>query len=520
MSIINFEDGTKIEFFGTPTQEDVDEAHKQAKGVKKQSPNFFQRVGSQYAKAGRDIVSGIKRGGEIIEEGHAEAEASDTIGGQVAGAFKSIGGAGVSALRTVGGVAGAVFAPITEAPGIKQTLDFVADQIVKIPGVTNIVENAVELADKYPEQAKNIKNIVDIAVLVGGARTKTPADETAGKVVQKGGKALEESGKKSFVAKQKDFVRDLLRPSQTKKVKELQVPRTTETGKGIFKRSVIAPTKAEMRAEQAVLNIKGVSSSKTVQQNYNIISAANKQKAIALEQAIQANNFKIAPKDLLKTIDDIKVQFKASPLITGDAEKTANKLWNGMRNFLSKNERTGSGVLKARKQYDVWVKSQKPTVFNAKADSAFTVANREIRTGLNNLLEAKAPTLGIKQSLSEQSALFTAMNNLVPKAAIEADTAIGRAMQSIGQALGTKNKLVQATAAAAGIGGLGAAAKFAPSVAILGVPAFFIWRGGRYVLKPQVRIAIGNLLQKAGPVIGTADRTFLYGILSDYAEED
>jgi hypothetical protein len=133
-------------------------------------------------------------------------------------------------------------------------------------------------------------------------------------------------------------------------------------------------------------------------------------------------------------------------------------------------------------------------------------------------LEEKAPTLGIKSSLKRQSSLFNALDTLEVKAAQEADNAIGRAMQRIGMVLGTKSKVVQAVAAAAGIGGLGAAATFAPAVAIIGIPIYLIWRGGKYILKPQVRIAIGKLLESAGSGLSATERNTLIGVMNDYRE--
>ena len=517
MAIIQYQDGTKIEFEGSPTQKDIDEAYNQAKGIKQKGPGFLQRVGGRFAEAAEDIVGGVQEGARLIGEGHEQAKDAG-IGGQIKGAFKSIAGAGRAALRTVGGVAGAAFAPITEAPGVHQTLDFVAGQIAKIPGVTDLIQNASELAEQNPEIAKDIQNVVDIAILASSAKVKKPADGKVSKSVQRAGAKLEASGTKAIATEKQSFARRLLRPFQTKKVKEAQVARTTETGRGALKTSTIAPTAAELKAEQAVLKIPGVSSKKTMQQNFNVISTANKKEALALQSSISAKNFPISADDVAVKIKVIKNKLAASPVITGDAEKTASKLLRGFEKFVNQNEKTGSGLLKARKSYDKWVRSQKPSIFDAKAESAFTTANREIRSAFNTLLEEKAPTLGIKESLAQQSALFKAMETLVPKAAKEADTALGRAMQRIGEVLGTKNKVVQVVAASAGIGGLGAAATFAPAAAALGIPVFLVWKGGKFILKPRVRVALGKLLKNAGSKISTADRSVIIGVLNDYAE--
>jgi len=481
------------------------------------TPNYFQRVGKQYFEVAQDIQSSVgkaltppKKGATPLEIGKEALE---------------IPRAG---LRTVGGITKAAFAPIAEAPGIKQLLEGIGFGIQKLSETEAIQSMAKDTqplfdivykyAEEHPEQAKDVKNLVDIAVLKGGKSIEKPISKTVGKATEKVGVGLIKSGEKIAQTEKQSFVRDLIKPVQTKAVKESQVARTTETGKGIFKKSIIAPTKAELASEKVVSTIKGVEKSKTVQQNFNTIKKSNIEEALRLENSIKANEFQVPKGETLLRIERAGNNLLESPLITGDAEKTAQKLITGAKKFIEKNPETGSGVLKARKQYDIWVRSQKPSVFDAKADSAFTLANREIRSAMNNLLEERASSLGIKESLKKQSSLFNALENLTPKAAIEADSAIGRTMQNIGKVLGTKSRVVQAVAAAAGIGGLGAAATFAPAVAIAGIPTFLLWKGGQFILKPQVRIAIGNLLKEAGTKISTSDRNALIGVLNNYAE--
>jgi predicted proteasome-type protease len=128
-------------------------------------PNYFQRVAEQYKKGGEDIVSGITKSAEQISTGQAQ--------GNVQGLGNVLGGIARAGIRTVGGVAEAAFAPITEIPIVKKVLEFGAEKIAGIPAITNLITKGSELATKYPEYAKDIQNIVDIATLgVGGAVEK------------------------------------------------------------------------------------------------------------------------------------------------------------------------------------------------------------------------------------------------------------------------------------------------------------------------------------------------------------
>ncbi len=118
-------------------------------------PNYIQRVGQDYNKAGQDIVSGIQQGATDINNGNA-------FGGIRAG------------LRTVGGIAGAAFAPISEAPIIKPILDFIGKKITSVPVVHNVIDKANELATKYPQASKDIGSIVNILSLGAGGAAEGP----------------------------------------------------------------------------------------------------------------------------------------------------------------------------------------------------------------------------------------------------------------------------------------------------------------------------------------------------------
>ena len=457
---------------------------------------YFSRLGSAYKKATLDIVSGIKKGAEQAAQGQVQ--------GGIKGALNVAGGLARGGLRTVGGVAGAAFAPITEAPGIKQGLETIGAGVAKIPGVDKIIGEATELSEKHPELAKDLQNIIDIAVLGGGKVAQKPV----GIALKKGGVALEESGVESLNIAKGRFAQELIKPTETKAVKLAQVPRTTET-KGLFRENVVIPTAAERSSAEAVAQIPGISAKNNFQKNFNIVRDFNREQAKQLESDVAKSNFIIPKKEVMSRLDDAARELGNSPLVVGDAAKTAERLVEGARRMVGENEGTGAGLLKARKDYDKWVLSQKPNVFDAKAENALTIANDAVRRTLNNLLDEKAPTLGIKESLKKQSSLFNAMENIGPKAAEEANTAFGRIMQRVGKTLGTKNKIVQGIAAAVGIGGLGAAATFATPAVLIGGTGYLIYRGGRLVLSPQVRILLGKLLKTSGHLLDPFDRKLI-----------
>ena len=478
---------------------------KETKKEKKDDKGYFSRVWEQYTEAAEDIISGIKRGAAGLEAGMEE--------GGITGRLKAYGSLARTGLRTAGEVAGAAFTPITEAPGVRQALGFAGEQVAKIPGMETVIQSLTELSEKHPEAAKDVKNVIDIAVLVGAGKAQKPT----GAKVSKVGKKMEISGVKSIKAAKERFSQKLISPVETKAIKLSQVGRTTEAG-GFFKRDIVTPTTLELKAAKEVAKIPGISVKNTFQKNFNLVRDYNVVQATKLADDIAKYDFAISKKYILSQLDDAAAGLKKSPLIVGDAEKMANKLLVGAKKFVESNKASGSGILKARKQFDAWVKSQKPKVFDAKAENAFTIANDKIRQTLNTILDEKAINLGIKDSLARQSSLYSAMTSIGPKAAIEANTPLFRVLQRVGNVLGTKSRIVQGIAAAVGIGGLGAAATFAPAVAVLGGIGFITYKAGRLVMSSQVRIALGKLLQKSGHLLDPADVKIIENAIKTYSK--
>lgn len=474
---------------------------------------FLSRVWERYAQAGEDIISGIKRGAEVYEAGISEAREREDFFDPLTGTLKAARGLLRTGLRTVGGVAGAAFAPITEAPVVKQALEFTGEQIAKIPGVETIIQSLTELSEKHPEAAKDVQNVIDIAIIAGGRRVERPV----GAKVTKAGVKIEKAGITSKRLIKERFSQSLVSPIEKGKVRLEQVGRTREAG-GLFKRDIITPTRLELKSAKEVAKIPGISAKNTFQKNFNLVRDYNVKQAKQLADDIAKYDFTISKKYILGQLDDAAVSLRQSPLIVGDAEKMANKLLAGAKKFIESNKASGSGLLKARKQFDAWVKGQKPKVFDAKADNAFTIANDKIRQTLNTILDEKAINLGIKDSLGRQSSLFTAMTNIAPKAAIEANTPLYRVLQRVGKILGTKNRMVQGIAAAVGIGGLGAAATFAPAAVVLGGVGFITYKAGRLVMSPQVRIALGRLLQNAGHLLSPAEKKIIQDAIKTYSK--
>ena len=164
--------------------------------VSESSPNYLERVGSEYMGAAKDIMSNIEGGALDLAKGQ-NAFQQGNYGEAIK---KTIEGAVEPALRTVGSVAGAAFAPITEAlsPAIKP----VVEKLASIPVVQDVIQKAADWADKHPEAAKDLEAVVNIATLGIGGKILTKTGEGVlqgtAKATEKVGQGLQGAGERAY----------------------------------------------------------------------------------------------------------------------------------------------------------------------------------------------------------------------------------------------------------------------------------------------------------------------------------
>lgn len=448
------------------------------------------------------------------------------VAGQVAGSLTDVAGqALISGFRTL---PDPVEEPIREAGrNILQT----AGGQAGLAAIGKGVEAYQAWKAKNPQGSQDLEAVVNIAALLPIGRFSAGKQVLKPGILSKTGKVLETTGAKKIADTRKSFISGLITPQQTAKVKQTQVPRTREVGAGPFRKSIIEPTTQEARAAEAVLNVPEVTSKATVQRNFNFIKRANEAEAKKLTTSLEKNDIVFPKKELKARLEIARQEILDNPSIVGNDELTAKKLITELNRRIDASEAKGSSLLKLRKDYDTWVKSQKGSnIFSPDKENAFSIVNRKLRQTINDFLDEKATNVAVKESLQRQSSLFNAMDNLVPKAAIEADTAFRRALQRMGEILGTKSTIVQGLAALAGIGGLGAAATFAPAVAVLGIGGVLIWKGGKLVMNPKIRKTLGKVLIAIDKKVAKSPRStqsakiatlkgIIQKLLEDYGED-
>lgn len=321
-------------------------------------------------------------------------------------------------------------------------------------------EMVAAFTQAHPREAEQLKNIGITALALTPTPIKAvPIRTTA---VGRTGEALAERAVAQTARQKKDFVEDLIRPKQTAAVRKEQVGRTTE--EGLLRTKVVAPSPEQARIAAEVDLIPDVDASKTLVGNFNAIKRANLAEAKTLKSLLKKNEVAIPKREFAAELERARERLLQNPTLVGDAAKSAVKVIDQMKRIVDKNPGTASGLLKSRKELDAWVKTQKPKVLDPQTESPLSLAVREVRQSTNAFIDAKATNVAVKDSLGKQSNLFTALENIAPKAADEATNVLTRAWQRVNDVVSNKASLTQALATVVGIGGLGAAAAFAPAI--------------------------------------------------------
>jgi len=560
MAVIELEDGTRIEvedaFLSLP-EDEQQSLLRQATGAQPppdsqqettfdqggeptdEGPGFFERVGARLEGRGEQF-------NEIVNAFAPDDQGVAKTIFETLGEISSLGvkrpkgrpGVAESAFQGVGVVAGGALDIIGEgvsaaaggAFDILQTFDraFVPgdlrasrdEQVKAVWGEVvgnDKVQAAVaaagqgfeaykQWAEKNPREARNLEAAANIGLVLAPVKGKpagAPAPQT---IVGRAGERVGAAATRQTVETRASFIDDLVRPKTTKKVREAEILRTSE-GAGLTGGRTVTPAASEKAIADVVTTIPGVTKKNTDLKNLQVIQKENVREAASLATKLEQSTVKIPRTDIRSAMDDVVLKLKDNPLLVGDAAKTGERVVAQANKFLSAEKNTPAGVLRARKQFDAWVKNQKPKIFDPQTESALSIAVREPRQAMNDIIERAVPTLGVKKSLSRQSKMFDAIDNIGPKAADEAATKIGRLAQNVSRATGLdkglRESITKLTIGGAAIGGLGFSGGIGPAVTA-GVALAAGVSAKRALTSAQAKKAVSALLSQADKAIRVA----------------
>lgn len=483
-----------------------------------ESPGFIERVRADLAERGRmlDEIQAAEEAGQPLGESLFQV-----AGKVMAGSVLDVIGEGV--VSAIGGLS-AITPDEIEDPIVQGAVSLGTAFLETDLGREGLeaVEKGFaaynEFSAENPRAARNIESVVDIGLLLAPVKGKpkvkaqpTFADKLATRVTA--------AGEAQTLRQKSNFVDDLIRPKQTKKVREEEILRSTEEGALATRTTELSSFERAMADE--VGKLPEVSSSKTLLGNLNAIQVANRAEGKSLVAALRKNDVDIPASEITASLDDAIAVLKADPLLIEGPERIALNLAERMKTLAAEQPATASGLLQARKNFDALVRESRPKAFDPAVENSISAAVREVRQSINDLIDSKVTDVAVKDSLRKQSNLFRAVENIGPKAADEAGNSILRLFQRVGRATDMGKSLTQKIALGLGIAGGGTALAFnagsvAPFLIASAIPAAMLFGGGKLAASATTKKAIGSLLRQSDKAIReTKDKALLAQLRAD-----
>lgn len=502
-------------------------------------PNFIDRVSKISSERNNEVLQTLSDlGAGVISPGEANLQilgkgvagkALDIVGESVVTGIKQIGkgleaiGAPPSEIMvSLGNAASAVIPDFIEEPAKEAIVN--GWNYIKDGEIGNMAVEAVKEGKKgwdsfkkdNPNAAKDIESAVNIAVLFLPAKTKKNADPS---VIKRTADMVDDKVKKQLQSQKDEFIKDLILPKQTTKERIDQVARTSEKGRGIFKRKVVNLSPEQEKIAQVIKTLPNVNPKNSLTKNYININKTLETESSRLERTLRARKIPLSKQRAISEVDDVIMKTSSeNPLIVGDAARTVQRTGDYAKKLIHDSDGTAAGMLRARRDFDKWVLSQ---ASQKKAfgdlDTAFSIGVREIRNKMNELTDlavskhaqrtGSVRLKSVREELSRQSQMFKALDNIAPKAADEHGWAIGRALQNSLKVLpvGAAEKAKREIGLLMGIGAFGASAYFAPYLAVpvgIGVTGYL---GGKLVMSAAAKKSLSKVLKLVDRAIITSE---------------
>lgn len=288
------------------------------------------------------------------------------------------------------------------------------------------------------------KNLYEKSPVYRGSFEATDKALESKNVFQTGGKVLEAGGEMAVgggifkgimnarkAANAGSQALEIASPKVTQKVAREALEQGRGQKSGLLGKVTIAPDKQTIKAANSIEDL--------TRQGKLGKSAAEDSKVVfdeightADELVTRLQKMEVRPivqhgelKGIFKGVSD---EIAENPYLDEAASKQAQKMFDLFIKKLPKGQDIdASDLLKARKEFDAAVRSMKPNAFDPKSENGTSMALRAIRHRVNDLIAAKAPDQGVKESLARQSALYDALENIAAKGAKEVGTtAFGR----------------------------------------------------------------------------------------------
>jgi hypothetical protein len=373
-----------------------------------------------------------------------------------------------------------------------------------------VVKKYEQFKSAHPDVASVAEDVANVGMLLAPARAPKTAKPTA---IRASGESLIKRG----AEQSKEFIDDLVLPKMTPSVEEARLA-AGKVSQGVAGSRKYDLFPVEKRGADLLKSVPGISKYNSIVSNQRIARQAAVDSAQSLMADLDKLGVLIPKREAAAHIRRTAIKnIMENPLVTkaSGASETAKKLINQFSKILDESDGTAAGLMRARQKFDAAAERYKGNVFGSASDNAYSFTTREIRNAINDLVEAKAPNVAVKEKLANSHALFTVADNMASRVPDEAKNALGRLVQKVEEVVPGKSEIAKILA-------LGGAATVAPDLAFT---AGGIYLSGKALKSAATKKLIGNLLINADKAISAVkDKALLEqlradrAVLADYIE--
>lgn len=312
------------------------------------------------------------------------------------------------------------------------------------------LEGVVNMAEVFaPPLAR--KPVADTSFI------RTLADEQYGRAVHL------ETGQR------RDFLNTVIEPISTPANDLKRAERLEQNEKG---KNVYIPTDDEVEMVNVLKGIEGINPKTSFVKIRQVLESQVETTHKSLTKLLNKSKYKFNKKELVDDLETkIAIDLDENPVLIGDAKAVATKIYNKALRLLKESDGSPASVMDVRRQLDLWAKKSGKDSYDGN-ENAWTVSQRSVRDFLNQKVAEAVPETPVLEKLRRQHLLLRSKDRVLPKAAQEADTRLGRQFQNIGKA--TDTTLPKTI--------LGKTATISAAVTILGGSTLMGWLPGLSVL--------------------------------------
>ena len=303
--------------------------------------------------------------------------------------------------------------------------------------------------------------------------------------------------------KRRDYLNTVIEPISTKANDLKRAERMTQDEKG---RNSYVPTETETEMVNVLQGIEDINSDKSFVAIRETLEKEVNKTHNSLNKLLGKSKFKFNKAELNSELKKrVELDLKDNPVLVGDAGKVAERIYSKALDLLKKSDGSPASVMDVRRQLDDWVKSNGKSSFDGN-ENAYTVAQRSIRDFLNEKVAEAVPNTKVLEKLRRQHLLLRTKDRVLPKAAEEADTRIGRTAQNVGKTLDVslpKTPLGKIANVGIAVSVLGGAAFVGALPALTGLAAtgtigYAVYRGS---VSPTLRRSLSAALRQVDDVL-------------------